>query len=173
MCVWQRRNLVLGVSCFWQAHSVKCRCNSYHSRSSNSQGTNVLFGMANYYLKFIPHNATIMAPLRNLLKKETSWNWAEQCQASIEQVTASLTTSPVLSHFLSSPSTYLSCDATATALGAVYKCACLCVCSRVPNFNRTTSKLTTTSLYSHRHSQADSKKEPTDSFNHFTVATQD
>ena len=79
-------------------------------------------GLANYYLKFIPNYTTITAPLRNLLKKGTTWNWTEQCQASLEQVKASsLTTSPVLSHFSSSTSasTVVTCDASATALGAV------------------------------------------------------
>ena len=55
--------------------------------------------MAKYYLKFIPQYATITAPMRNLLKKDSDWNWTEHCQAAFEKVKASLTTSPVLSRF--------------------------------------------------------------------------
>ena len=75
--------------------------------------------MANYYLKFISQYATITAPMRNLLKKDSDWNWTEQCQAAFEKVKASLTTSPVLSHFSSLASTFVTCDASSTALGAV------------------------------------------------------
>ena len=76
-------------------------------------------GMANYCLKFIPHYANITAPLRNLLKKDITWDRPDTCQASFEQVKASLTTSTVLSHFSSLASTVVTCDASATALGAV------------------------------------------------------
>ena len=50
-------------------------------------------GMANYYLKFIPQYTTIMAPMRNLLKKDSIWNWTKQFQAAFEKVKALLTTS--------------------------------------------------------------------------------
>ena len=76
-------------------------------------------GKANYYLKFIPQYATITAPMRNLLKKDSIWNWTEQCQAAFEKVKASLTTSPMLSHFSSLTSTFVTCDASSTALVAV------------------------------------------------------
>ena len=77
MFVWKRRNSVLGVSCFWQWHSANSvKCNFLPFQQQQQSKELMLFlGMTNYYLNFIPHYATIMTPLRNLLKKDNTWNW--------------------------------------------------------------------------------------------------
>ena len=75
--------------------------------------------MANYYLKSIPHYATIMTPLRSLLKTGTSWIWNDACQAAFDQLKDALVQSPVLAHFSTSAKIFLTCDASSNALEAV------------------------------------------------------
>ena len=39
-------------------------------------------GMINYYQKFLPNLSSVLAPLHDLLRKETRWHWGkEQMQA--------------------------------------------------------------------------------------------
>ena len=42
-------------------------------------------GMANYYLKFIPQYATLTAPMRNLLKKDSDWNWTDNAKQHLKK----------------------------------------------------------------------------------------
>lgn len=37
-------------------------------------------GMVNFYAKFVHNFSTILAPLYNLLKKSTKFEWSESCQ---------------------------------------------------------------------------------------------
>ena len=36
-------------------------------------------GLVNYYSNFIPKMHTLRAPLNQLLKKDTKWNWSFEC----------------------------------------------------------------------------------------------
>ena len=55
-------------------------------------------GLCNYYRKFIEGFATITAPLYQLTKKETIWNWTKECQKAYDTLIHKLTTAPILSH---------------------------------------------------------------------------
>ena len=37
------------------------------------------FGLLNYYGKFVPYLATILAPLHDLLQKNAAWKWTKEC----------------------------------------------------------------------------------------------
>ena len=56
-------------------------------------------GLINYYGKFIPNAATILAPLNDLLRKDAISKWAEKCQKSFELAKQTLTSSDVLMHY--------------------------------------------------------------------------
>ena len=58
-----------------------------------------LIGMINFYGKFLPFQANTMAPLYNLLNKNVSWNWTEQCQQALDTVKRQLSNEPVLTHY--------------------------------------------------------------------------
>lgn len=73
---------------------------------------------ANYYLKFVQGFAELCEPLRQLLRKDVVWNWSSDCQHSFDQLKERLISAPVLAHFDISASTYLTCDASGTAIGA-------------------------------------------------------
>jgi hypothetical protein len=53
-------------------------------------------GLANYYRKFIAAYAKKAAPLTDLLKKEASWCWSDQCQAAFEKLKLAVASELVL-----------------------------------------------------------------------------
>ena len=55
-----------------------------------------LLGLANFYRKYIPRFAMIVAPINNLLKKNVTFEWSENCQSSLDLIKKILTTEPVL-----------------------------------------------------------------------------
>ena len=76
-------------------------------------------GMTAYYLRFLPNYSQTTAPLRQLLKKEEAWDWSTQCTESFSTLKQQLTSPPVLAHFSLSCPTFVTCDASAAAVGAV------------------------------------------------------
>jgi len=53
-------------------------------------------GMITYYTKFIPHMATVAAPLYSLLHQDKEWHWSDQCNQAFENLKKLLTTAPSL-----------------------------------------------------------------------------
>ncbi len=76
-------------------------------------------GMTGYYLKFLPHYSATTAPLRRLLRKDEPWVWSQACSDAVRALKMQLTTAPVLAHFDISSPTWVICDASTTAIGAV------------------------------------------------------
>ncbi|CEL62292.1 hypothetical protein RSOLAG1IB_12540 [Rhizoctonia solani AG-1 IB] len=58
-------------------------------------------------------------PLHNLVKKETSWKWAEKEQAAFEGLKRAITEAPVLAHANLDKAYFLETDASGAALGSV------------------------------------------------------
>ncbi|KAJ8896575.1 hypothetical protein PR048_001919 [Dryococelus australis] len=73
----------------------------------------------NYYSKFLPCLAMIMAPLYALLKDSCKWNWLVQCNDAFATVKEILTSSNVLAHNDPNLPVLLACDASPYGLGAV------------------------------------------------------
>jgi hypothetical protein len=44
------------------------------------------FGIATYYIKFVPRFAEITNPLRQMLKEDAVWNWTEICTRSFNEI---------------------------------------------------------------------------------------
>jgi hypothetical protein len=74
---------------------------------------------ASYYMKFIPGFSELCEPLRKLLKSDAVWNWSTSCQTSFDELKKRVSQPPVLAHFDSSSPTFITCDASAVALGAL------------------------------------------------------
>ncbi|CAI7853835.1 unnamed protein product, partial [Closterium sp. NIES-53] len=78
-----------------------------------------ILGFANYYNRFVPNYAKIAAPLTNLLKKNTPYQWEAKLQEAVEQLKTALTSAPVL--ILPDPELdyIIEADASDQAVGAV------------------------------------------------------
>ena len=53
-------------------------------------------GLANYYRRFVEGFSRRAAPLTELLKKDTTWQWSIECQSTFEELKATMTRGPVL-----------------------------------------------------------------------------
>lgn len=77
------------------------------------------FGMTAYYMRLLSQYSSITSPLRMLLKQDAPCAWTPDCQAGFDELKRLLTTSPVLAHFQLDCPTFVTCDASAVALGAI------------------------------------------------------
>ena len=78
-----------------------------------------LIRILNYFAKFIPHFATMAAPLYKLLHKDAEWNWTEQCKTEFDKLCTSLTGDTLLVHYQSGLPVGLDCYASSYGLGCV------------------------------------------------------
>ena len=86
---------------------------------SNLRELRQFLGLASYYRKFVEGFAKIAAPLNQLMKKETSYEWKSQHQEAFEYLKKRLVTTPILVHpDFNKPFTVMT-DASALGLGAV------------------------------------------------------
>lgn len=76
-------------------------------------------GLCSYYRRFVPGFATVAAPLHALTKKNQSFRWSDQCQASFETLKEMLTTAPVLGLPRDECPYVLDTDASNHGIGAV------------------------------------------------------
>ena len=75
--------------------------------------------LINYYGKFIPNAATILAPLNGLLCQDAVWKRTEECQKSFDLAKKTQTPSEVLVHYDPSLPLRMAGNASAYGVGAV------------------------------------------------------
>ena len=75
-------------------------------------------GMVNFFSKFIPGQSSITDPLRQLLKKDSVWDWSHEHTGAVEQLKQILSSQPVLKFFDSAKPVKLQVDASKGGLGA-------------------------------------------------------
>ena len=85
----------------------------------NVQQLRSFLGLVNYYGKFLPHLASTLAPLYQLLKKKEQWNWGPPQKQAFKEAKSQLTSTKILTHFDTSKKLMLSCDASPYGVGAV------------------------------------------------------
>ena len=68
-------------------------------------------GLLNYYGKFLPHLASMLAPLYTLLKKGTPWHWGKEQNQAFRTAKEHLISAKVLTHFDPGKKLLLACDA--------------------------------------------------------------
>ena len=76
-------------------------------------------GFGNFYWKFIPKFSTLAAPLNNLLKKDTAFEWTEETQLAFEELKQQLTSAPVLMMPDQTKPFHIECNASRYTSGAV------------------------------------------------------
>ena len=86
---------------------------------SNVSQLKSFLGMLNYYGRFLPDLATLLAPLYALLQSARKWSWEEPQEKAFNQAKKLLTTSELLTHFDPKKSVILSCDASPYGVGAI------------------------------------------------------
>ena len=75
--------------------------------------------LLNYYAKFLPNFATVLAPLYQLLRKDVKWKWKSEQEAAFEEVKKLLKSSQLLVHFNSELPLILVCDTSPYGVGTV------------------------------------------------------
>ena len=86
---------------------------------SNVQELRSYLGLLNYYGRLVPHLATIVQPLNQLLQKDAPWNWSSSCERAFQQTKSILASTQVLVHYNSKYPLRLAVDASAYGVGAV------------------------------------------------------
>ena len=76
-------------------------------------------GMITYCSKFLQNFATVTAPLRSLLKKDTLWLWDYKCCNSFNMLKEMLLSTETLAYFDPKASTVVVVDASPVGVGAV------------------------------------------------------
>ena len=90
-----------------------------HPVPTNITELRQFLGLASYYRKFIEGFGKIAAPLNQLLRKETEYQWNDECQQSFEELKKRLTTAPILGHPDFSKPFIVMTDASKHGLGAI------------------------------------------------------
>ena len=57
-----------------------------------------LFGLLNYYRRFIPSFADLMQPIQKLLKKNIKFEWSADCENAFNLAKKRLSQDPMLYH---------------------------------------------------------------------------
>lgn len=76
-------------------------------------------GMVNYYGKYVPHLSTIAAPLYNLLRKDTVFEWSAPCEQAFKLIKSKLVSAPILAHYDPNLPVSLATDSSSYGLGCV------------------------------------------------------
>ncbi|XP_038063014.1 uncharacterized protein K02A2.6-like [Patiria miniata] len=76
-------------------------------------------GHASYYARFVPNYATMVEPLRALLRKDTQFIWSEAAQSCFELLKQHISNATTLALFDPDLHTIVSTDASAYGIGAV------------------------------------------------------
>ena len=76
-------------------------------------------GLVNHLMKFCPNLAEKTKPLRDLLKKDSSWVWGPAQQEAFQQLKADMASEQVLARYNPEKETMASSDASSFGLGAV------------------------------------------------------
>ena len=86
---------------------------------TNTKELASFLGTTNFYLKFVPRYAEIAEPLRKLLRKDTPWEWNAEHESAFNELKRKIVSPQILAHFDPSATTFVTTDASNSAVGAV------------------------------------------------------
>ena len=89
------------------------------SAPSNPTEVRSLLGMANYCSRFIPNYATTTEPMRELMKKDTEWQWEKPQEDAFNLLKRSLREDTVTQYYDPKKTTEVIVDASPVGLGAI------------------------------------------------------
>lgn len=89
------------------------------SPPTNIPELKAFLGLCSYYRKFVPAFAELASPLHELLKKETTFLWADEHQNAFTMLKEKLVTAPVLGYPIEDGKYILDTDASNHSIGAV------------------------------------------------------
>lgn len=75
-------------------------------------------GFVNFYNKFIPNAASVLRPLYNLLKKNVTFNWSEECTMAYKKIKDIVSSAPILEHYDPGLPVKLTVDSSYYGVGA-------------------------------------------------------
>ena len=76
-------------------------------------------GVVCYYSRFLYGYADMTEPFKQLLKKGSVWTWTSACDVAFEELKRRLTSPAVVAHFSETHNTFVTCDPSGVAVGAV------------------------------------------------------
>ena len=76
-------------------------------------------GMCCFYRKYVHKYSLIMEPITNLLRKESRFNWNDECQKAFDEMKKRLTEAPVLGHYSKGQPLILYTDASNYGVAAI------------------------------------------------------
>jgi len=76
-------------------------------------------GFANFYRQFIFNYLDIVVPLTWLTRKDTPWNFSEDCRHSFNALKHTFTTVPILTHFIPDTPIIVETDASDYAVAGI------------------------------------------------------
>ncbi|XP_015277779.1 PREDICTED: uncharacterized protein LOC107119720 [Gekko japonicus] len=88
-------------------------------RPCNKKELQSFLGLLNFYHTFLPHKASVAAPLHALLHKDVKWRWGPEQERAFEGVKALLSSEAVLTHYDDQKLLVLAADASPFGVGAV------------------------------------------------------
>lgn len=85
---------------------------------TDKAGLQRMLGMTKYLAQYIPGEATITAPLRQLLRKDNMWQWQHEQDEAVRKLKEALTNAPVLRFFDPQKQLIIQADESKDGLGA-------------------------------------------------------
>jgi len=76
-------------------------------------------GFANFYRRFIFNYSDIVIPLTRLTRKDTPWNFDENCRRAFNALKQAFTSAPILTHWIPDAQLVVETDASDYALAAI------------------------------------------------------
>ena len=86
-------------------------------QQTNKQELHRFLGLVNYVGKFIPNLSQITTPLRNLLEKNSHWNWNHEHDTTTDTIKNIITANPTLQFFDINKKAQIRVDASCQTLG--------------------------------------------------------
>ncbi|XP_065219751.1 uncharacterized protein K02A2.6-like [Planococcus citri] len=93
---------------------------------TNPMEVKSFLGLVGFYSKFVPHLATIAAPLHRLTRQSEDFIWTDECEQSFQHVKQEIASERILTRYDPKKPIILSVDASPVGLGKIYNSPYTC-----------------------------------------------